>query len=309
MTTAPTDLPDSWLALQVFLARQDMKVGRWQQKSAQRRNLHSTRPVIGAANAHVSMTTHGKRIDTVYLAIESIAAGAVLPARFILWLDDPGLFGNLPDSLRRLRDRGLEIHLTENFGPHTKYFPYLLSTEFPEVPLVIADDDVLYSSWWLGGLLNAWDREASVVPCYRAHVMRVTNGVIQPYRSWGPCESTTPSYYNFATGVSGCLYPPVLQRKIKQAGSAFMQLCPKADDIWLHVNALRHGFRARQILRHPLNFPGVEGTQDTGLLHTNSLSGNDDQIRRTYTHEDIATFLSAAVAGAPPPAIADHCLS
>ena len=161
------------------------------------------------------MTTHGKRIETVYLAIESIANGEFLPARLILWLDDARLFGNLPDSLRRLQDRGLEVHLTENFGPHTKYYPYLLSTDSLDVPLVIGDDDVMYSRWWLTGLVNAWRQNPAVVSCWRAHVVPVINGVIQPYRTWNPCTSTVPRYRHFATGVAGCIYPPALLQGLK----------------------------------------------------------------------------------------------
>ncbi|MGB7169598.1 MAG: hypothetical protein WBD32_11400 [Acidobacteriaceae bacterium] len=288
MTIASTNPPSSWRAAQVFLARQDMKFGRWKEKSLHRGNLHSNAPVVGNERVHVSLTTHGQRIATTYLAIESIADGQSLPARLILWLDDARLFDNLPDSLRRLQDRGLEVHLTENFGPHTKYYPYLLSTDSLDVPLVIADDDVMYSRWWLAGLANAWRQNPAVVSCWRAHVVPVKNGVIQPYRTWNPCTSTVPRYRHFATGVAGCIYPPALLQGLKAEGSAFVEVCPRADDIWLHANALRNGFAIRQILRQSLNFPGVRDTQDTGLCRTNTVSGNDEQVRNTYTSEDIA---------------------
>ncbi|HEX3660349.1 MAG TPA: hypothetical protein VHU89_02900 [Acidobacteriaceae bacterium] len=288
MTMTSPNPPSSWRAAQTFLARQDMKLGRWREKSLHRRNLHDNAPVVGSERVHVSMTTHGKRIETVYLAIESIANGESLPARLILWLDDPRLFADLPDSLRRLRDRGLEICLTQNFGPHTKYYPYLLGTDSLDVPLVTADDDVLYGRWWLRGLIGAWRQNRAVVNCYRAHVVQVEKGVIQPYRTWGHCTSTVPSYRHFATGVSGCIYPSALLQQVKTKGDTFAQVCPRADDIWLHVNALRHGFAIRQILRQPLNFPGVLDTQDVGLFRSNTVSGNDEQVCSTYTSEDIA---------------------
>jgi hypothetical protein len=294
MTIAGSSPSSAWLSAQVFLARQDVKLGQWREKSLHRNNLRANRLVVGSENVHVSMTTHGKRIETVYLAIESIASGDSLPARLILWLDDPRLFGNLPDSLRRLESRGLEIRLTENFGPHTKYYPYLLNAEFLNLPLVIADDDVMYSPWWLTGLARAWRHNPAVVNCYRAHVIQVQDGVIQPYRTWTRCASSVADYRHFATGVSGCIYPPALLQKVKAEGSAFMRSCPKADDIWLHVNALRNGFRIRQILRRQLNFPGVRDTQETALFLTNTVSGNDEQARNTYTSEDIAQLSASA---------------
>lgn len=288
MTVASWNPPSLRLSAQVFLARQDMKLGRWREKSLHRRNLHADKPVVGGESVDVSMTTHGKRIETVYLAIESIADGESLPRRLILWLDDPRLFGNLPDSLRRLRDRGLEIHLTDNLGPHTKYYPYLLNADSLDVPLVIADDDVMYSRWWLRRITEAWRQNCAVVNCYRAHVIQVKTGAIQPYRTWTRCASTVPSYRHFATGVAGCIYPPALLQKVKAEGAGFVQICPKADDIWLHVNSIRNGFPIRQILRQPLSFPGVLNTQDVGLFRTNTVHGNDEQIRNTYTSEDTA---------------------
>jgi hypothetical protein len=82
-----------------------------------------------------------------------------------------------------------------------------------------------------------------------------------------------------------------LLKRLKLAGDEFMQLCPKADDVWLHVNALRAGMKTRQIWSRPLRFPFVPGTQGSGLYHSNVLlARNDEQIRSTYTTEDIAVL-------------------
>ena len=49
-----------------------------------------------------------------------------------------------PESLRRLERRGLEVRLTQNYGPHTKYYPSLADAIADGLPLVTADDDILY---------------------------------------------------------------------------------------------------------------------------------------------------------------------
>lgn len=51
-------------------------------------------------------------------------------------------------------DRGLEIRLTRDRGPHQMYYPYVCSVEHHRVPLVIAADDVLYGKTWLADLLG-----------------------------------------------------------------------------------------------------------------------------------------------------------
>jgi hypothetical protein len=72
-----------------------------------------------------------------------------------------------------------------------------------------------------------------------------------------------------------------------------MVTCPRADDIWLHVNALRAGFRVMQIGTRPLVFPFVPGTQANGLSVSNvKLLQNDQQISQTYRASDIDLLLS-----------------
>ena len=237
----------TWL----FLSRQDTRFTKLNIRRLRLQNVRATSSVVAAEGPVVSLTSYGERVNTVYLAIESIAAGSVLPSRIILWLDDLETLKNRPPSLKRLEARGLEVSLCAKFGPHTKYYPYLLSQDNFNVPLVIADDDVLYTRWWLAGLQAAYVQNPRVVSCYRAHIVRLTHGAVQPYQMWGRCESTEPSFYHFATGVSGCIYPTRLLPKLKLAGPDFLQLCPKADDIWLHANALRAGFKIRQIHERP----------------------------------------------------------
>jgi hypothetical protein len=294
--TTKSSLSARALQMWLFLLRHETKLTKLQLTSLRRHNQRSKASVIAPVGPVVSVTTCGDRLHTVHLVLESIAAGSVLPSRLILWVDTAEAFSNRSAGLERLVDRGLEINLSDNFGPHTKYYPYLLSTDTFESPLVTADDDQLYSRWWLEGLVRSHRENPATVNCYRAHLMRIANGAISHYQAWRPCESTYPSFLHFATGVSGCIYPPSLLNKLKLAGSEFRQLCPKADDAWLHVNAVRAGMKTRQIWSRPLRFPFVPGTQASGLYHDNVLMAqNDEQIGKTYTARDIAV-LNASVA-------------
>lgn len=240
----------------------------------------------------ISLTTYGERANAVYLAIESIARGSVLPSRLILWLDDEALYADLPTPLLRLWHRGLEIRLCKNYGPHKKYYPYVESQKTFTVPLVTADDDVIYPRKWLSGLLSAHQQFPRCVNCYRARVMTLKAGSIAPYREWPLCESTEPSYQTVATGVSGVIYPSALLEDLKSAGTAFEARCPKADDLWLHVRAIRSGFRIRQIQTKSIHFPIIPGTQDNSLYAENCAQGdgNDRQLIVTYETRDLELF-------------------
>jgi len=260
----------------------------------ERRNRSSSAPVVAPGGPVVSLTTYGKRIDTVYLTLETVARGALLPSRLILWMDDERAYARRPDTLRRLEARGLEVILTKNYGPHTKYYPFLISGARLDVPLVTVDDDTLYPRGWLKSLAESYKEEPYMIHCCRAHVVELEGEGFAPYISWQRCRSTVPSVLNFATGVSGVIYPPAFQEKVKAAGLEFVEMCPKADDIWLHVQALRGGFQVKQLKTWEQSFPVMPGTQDMGLIQGNVHgSQNDVQIRRTYTAEDIARLRAA----------------
>lgn len=242
----------------------------------------------------VSLTTYGRRAQAVYLSIESISRGSVLPSRLILWLDDEDLYSNLPSQLLRLKQRGLEITLCTNYGPHKKYYPYVDGHDTFAAPLATADDDVIYPRDWLAGLLAAHDQFPWCVNCYRARVMTLKGGAIAPYREWPLCDSTEPSYRTVATGVSGVIYPAPLLEALKCAGRAFEARCPRADDLWLHVQAVRSGFQIRQIQTEPIHFPMIPGSQETSLYAENCAQddGNDRQVAATYESKEIDLFES-----------------
>jgi hypothetical protein len=249
----------------------------------------------------VSLTSHGARIASVYLVLEAIARGSIRPSRMILWLDDKSALSDLPRSLKRMQKRGLEVGLSDdNYGPHTKYYPYLKSLKTFDVPLVTADDDVMYPRYWLKHLVLAHREHPEVVNCHRAHVVSVKEGAISAYREWGSCRSTEASFANFATGVSGVIYPPRLLAALSLAGSGFRECCPKADDLWLHVQAIRAGYRIRQITSRSRHFLVLPDSQKTALFDFNVLRaspGNDEQAQKTYIESDIKVIVKAGVKG------------
>jgi len=257
----------------------------------------SKSPVVTPGSPVVSLTSYGKRIKTVHVVIESIARGKCQPSALILWLDDQAVFNNLPLPLRRLEKRGLQIRLARNDGPHKKYYPYLENCKVFRLPLVTADDDVLYPSDWLEGLMDAHRQRPDVVNCYRARVIELREQGFSKYEQWPMCESTEPSFLHFATGVSGVIYPPGLLIALKEAGRAFEHCCPKADDIWLHVQALRAGYKIRQFVPKPLHFLTLPGTQDVSLERSNAYgpdAGNNRQAMLTYNESDLDRLREAA---------------
>lgn len=261
-------------------------------------SLRSMKPLVDAKRHGpvVCLTSHGKRVATAWLAIESIGSGTVKPSRLILWLDMKQKGQPLPHQILQQMSRGLEVKYgSDGLGPHAKYYNHIDETESFSSDLVTADDDILYPPHWLDGLLNSVKADAAEIICYRAHRIQFSEGRILPYKQWARCRSTEPSALHFATGVSGVLYPPKMQAALKHAGKQFLTCTPKADDIWLHAVAIRNGFKIKQVHPTRLHFPAILGDKEAPLHAQNiHMHANDQQIQDTYTADDLALLQAEA---------------
>lgn len=262
---------------------------RWRMVILRSVNRFSRKGVLGSAQVVVNLTTFGARSTTAFYAIESICRSSVRPTRLILWVDDPAIFANLPCSLERLRRRGLEILRTEDFGPHKKQYPYARLYTHHRLPLVTADDDILYPRGWLSGLMAAYHERPDAVACYRAHLVQSDESGLRPYIEWTPRIGRAAALSVFPTGVSGVLYPPSLLHHLAAAGEKFLESSPRADDIWVHSVAVAHGIKSHQISERQQYYPPIPGTQ-VGTLYLFNVreGGNDRQISAVYTTEHLS---------------------
>lgn len=258
----------------------------------QAQNRVSSATILGTADCVVSLTTYGDRTQKVFQTIESIASGRLRPRQMVLWLDDAETFEHLPPSLQRLTGRGLTISKCENYRSHKKYYPYVAQQNAFEVPLITADDDVIYPASWLAELMEAHRQTPAYVVAQRARRMQVaTDGTLAPYAEWPEMTTSDPAPHVFPTGVSGVLYPPAVLMELKSAGTAFLDLAPSSDDAWLHFHTQQAGTRARQV--HPVaqDYFGIIGSQESALWKTNVDQGeNDLPLSRLYTPETLRRF-------------------
>lgn len=235
-------------------------------------NLYSRRLIISDSGIDVSITTYGARTRQVWKAIESIGRGSLLPHSIVLWHEDEAIVRNPPRALRRLVKRGLKIKHCVDYGPHKKYFPYVMEESLDRL-LATADDDVLYPRSWLAGLLAVHRADqADQVVAYRARTMNDNS-----YMTWPLCTTTTASENIIATGVSGVLYPPRVLEALRRRGDAFMQVCPRADDFWLHYAAVAAGIPTRQVTDVAATWWPIRPKQ-RGLMDYNLAEGGNDAI-------------------------------
>ena len=102
----------------------------------------------------VSLTSFGKRIFDVYLAIESFMQGTIKPNKIILWLSENEFNGKmLPHTLQLQQVRGLEIKFCKDLRSYKKLIPSLKL--YPDACIITIDDDVIYEYDIVERLVNA----------------------------------------------------------------------------------------------------------------------------------------------------------
>jgi hypothetical protein len=244
-------------------------------------------PVTGDAPVAVSLTSYGKRLDIVGAAIESIARSSTRPRRFILWVDEPGFDPAAHPLLAGLVRRGLEILPCADLGPHKKNVPYCQQFADDGLGLVTADDDIIYPRGWLAGLVAGAQAHPEEFVGYRAKRVVGTDGELAAYATWPSARVGEVGPQVFLTGGAGVVFPPALQRAIRDAGEGFRETCPRADDVWINAQAVRAGIPARRIDADGRSMLSYPRSQDEALHHDNvAAGGNDIQLAATLTGDD-----------------------
>lgn len=246
----------------------------------------------------VSLTTYGKRLDEVYLAIESIMQGTMLPNRIVLWLAEDELNNrNLPITLKNQQKRGLEIGLCKDLRSYTKYIPSL--KKYPNSIIITIDDDIIYNFDFVERLWQSYKTDKNAIWANRVHLMKDKNGYLDNYLTWfsGCAKQMTSDSRYFFTGVGGVLYPPhIFNQEILDEG-IFMTICPYADDVWFNAMALYSGvkvYKAQTRDEKGLDYYELKNVQDQALFRINILPNvnmNDVQIKAVFTKYGIYDLL------------------
>ncbi len=191
----------------------------------------------------VSLTSFPARIHRVWVVIESILRQSMKPDKIILWLskDDFSSLADLPKSLLKLQNNGLEIILCEgNIKSHKKYY-YALK-QYPKNILITLDDDIIYPTTIVAQLLNLHKKHPNSICCHRANRISYDYSKFRPYSTWESIRSNgnEPGTTFFTTG-GGTLFPPKALPAEALNQKLFKELCMNADDVWLNVMSWLNG--------------------------------------------------------------------
>ena len=259
------------------------------------RNRCSAASVRSADGPVVSLTTYGPRLKQVFVAIEAIARGTRKPSRLILWLDEEMRGKAVAEGVASPSAARARGPILRKFRPHNKCYPFVDSESVFVRPLVTADDDVIYPDYWLDELMAAFGEEPNLINCFRAQRSgwRLADcSLMRRHGAQSLHHAKSPSIlYRRLRGRLSCRLSAAA---LKRAGPEFKTCCPRADDIWLNVIALRCGYKVRQIRTQPIHFVEIMGTQRSSLNRSNvQAGGNDRQLGSTYGPVEIALLQDA----------------
>lgn len=226
----------------------------------------------------VSLTSFPKRINRIWIVIESIIRQKYKPDRIILWLSLNQFenLSSLPANLLKIQKRGLEIRLCkDDLRSHKKY--YYTMREFPDDIIITVDDDVVYNSNLIKYLVQLHNEHPSSIICNHASEIRINGNSVLPYKKWknirkkyGPTNRIMP------IGVGGVLYPPRSLYKDVFNIDIFRETCFNADDIWLNFMARLKGTNIVKS-KYNSNYLPVINISNSSLNKSNIQAGQNDK--------------------------------
>ena len=276
----------------------DQVVSRFHEKAMLSTEPGTTSSLFYGEEIVVSLTTFGTRINDVYLTIESIMQGSLLPNRIVLWLaEDEFKDRPLPLMLQKQQKRGLQIEYCKDLRSYKKLIPAL--KQYPLATIITIDDDVIYDFDMLERFLNVHRENPQAVCASRVRkICFDKDGRINSYLTWKVDNESSSSKLLFPIGVGGVLYPPhCLSDEVDNEG-VFMDICRFADDVWFFSMARLNGTTtARVPSRDPQGYFFELPSSSYNALATENINPNncrnDLQIQSVFGKYNILQYLSA----------------
>jgi hypothetical protein len=249
--------------------------GRWRRNQLQQNRRKSDGGIV------VSLTSFPGRIERVWIVVETLLRQTRKPDQIILWLsrDQFPDINHLPQSLLRLRRRGLRIELRGgDLRSHKKY--YYVKREFPSSVVVLVDDDIFYPKGMLDELVTASEVFPGKVVCrFTKRIKWSSNHELDKYLNWPKVnDGMLGADYFFGSG-GGVLIPPTSIDSDVLNSQVFSEICPTADDIWLNAMCRLVSIEMVSLNKRFLLLPVMQRDKTDLSSINNGLLRNDEQLR------------------------------
>jgi hypothetical protein len=257
--------------------------------------LESNRKII------VSLTSFPKRIDNIWIVIETILRQSIKPDKIILWLSTEQFQNNendLPQNLLNQKKRGLEIYFVEeNLLSHKKYF--YAFTNYKEYNIITIDDDIIYTNSLIKDLYEYSVKFPNVICSHYVKKMIYDRNEFLPYRTWPVVKHFKSAEIDFFFGTGGgTIFTPNVRNELFLDKDSFMKITPYADDVWLNFISKINNTKVLHIPNKLSFLPVVNKTNSNLSEINNDQNMNDSQIKdlvsylEKYMHINIINNLN-----------------
>jgi len=215
----------------------------------------------------VSLASIPSRLGIVHITVRSIMNQNILPEKIILWLHED-LKEQIPNKLAKLTDNLFSIQFTTYSSSHRKLVEPLKI--YPDKTIVTCDDDMIYRKDWLSKIYEAHQANPNCIMANQTRCISYDKtGELLPYKNWASRTTCPNTNATLPIGAGGTLYPPgTLDNKVFDQ-ELFLQLAPKADDLWFKAMGLLKGtisMKASNSGNEPIP---ILGSQKDSLKKTN----------------------------------------
>lgn len=244
-------------------------------------------------NVIVSLTSYGRRVKaTLPYTLASLLNQTYKPDKIICWLDNEHWSrSNLPKSIKRLEQYGIEISFCRDLLSYKKLLPTL--ERYPDGIIITVDDDVYYKPSLVATLVNAYQEKPMMIPAFRTSTF-LFDVMDNPDIYW--CGEGHPWNYDFACGCGGILYAKELLNNDIMNLDLITTLAPKADDLWFYFMEMLNGTHVNMVTSdenktcfYPLD-SFYQKFHKGGSLNAENLEGmgNNKQIKAIMEHYGIS---------------------
>ena len=218
-----------------------------------------------------SLTSFPARIDCAEFAIKSLMLQDYKPDRIILWLSNKQFNGedDLPKSLLKLKDYGLEIiFCDDDLRGHKKYFEILQVQKEDEL-VVTFDDDIIYPHNSISRLIELHKKYPKAIITNRGYEIKFNDdGSIKPHEKWelqSRYGVKQPANLILTSTGSGILYPYNSFYHDIFNDKNIKKYALSIDDLWITIMAILNDTKIIKSHYAVKTFTTYPGTQENQL--------------------------------------------
>jgi hypothetical protein len=198
------------------------------------------------ANFIVSIASYPKRDPLLPAVYEALNNQTSVPRKWILVLSEEDYPQGLPKHLIKLENLGLEIlWVKDNPYAVKKLIPVI--EKYPHLSIITLDDDIIYHSSLIKGLLVEANKSPNSVIGYVGKAMLKKDKQLEMfYRERKPASNTTAAEQVYLIGWGGIYYPPKsLDERVLHMEAVHRIVPGRGSDFWFWAAA--HAVDTKQL--------------------------------------------------------------